>query len=332
MGFDLGLGNMLGSIGGGLLGGIGGAISTAIQNRQNMKLAKYQYEKNLEMWNRENEYNTPSAQRGRMEDAGFNPNLVYGHGSVANTAASAPQYQAPHIQAYTDFGDFGIGQGINSYVSAKLAEANIDKTKQETENLTQYNKIQQQEEILKSLDVVNKRIQNSRDQTELDYLVPYKDLLIDQLGVEVKQAESNLANSQLDYEMKEFGFNLDKLWSGLERWQSYLNQTQDYKIKQVQYKEVESRIKEIFSRIGLNNIQSNKLAAEIPGVVAESDSKVAVKEIQKRAARMGLNLNAEWIPALLGMAMYWGPEAAEFVPDNIPGSKGLKEFMRKVKK
>lgn len=87
--------------------GIFGFGSQAKTNADQMKLAEYQYSKNLEMWNRNNEYNTPSAQRERMEAAGFNPNLVYGHGSVVNTSSSAPQYSAPTLQAYTQFGNFG---------------------------------------------------------------------------------------------------------------------------------------------------------------------------------------------------------------------------------
>lgn len=42
---------------------------------------------NVAMWNAENEYNTPANQMRRFQDAGLNPNLIYGQ---QNTAASAP--------------------------------------------------------------------------------------------------------------------------------------------------------------------------------------------------------------------------------------------------
>lgn len=92
---------------GGLISSIFGKKSQDDTNKANMELAKYQYEKALEMWDKQNAYNTPSAQRQRMEAAGFNPNLVYGHGSVANTASPSPQYQAPTLQAYTNFPNIG---------------------------------------------------------------------------------------------------------------------------------------------------------------------------------------------------------------------------------
>jgi len=60
------------------------------------ELAEYGFNKNLEMWQRANEYNNPKAQRSRLESAGLNPALVYGQGSVTgNTSTATPQYNAP---------------------------------------------------------------------------------------------------------------------------------------------------------------------------------------------------------------------------------------------
>lgn len=57
-------------------------------------LADYSYQKDLEMWNKANEYNSPGQQMQRLESAGLNPNLVYGSGSVAgNTSTQTPKYQ-----------------------------------------------------------------------------------------------------------------------------------------------------------------------------------------------------------------------------------------------
>lgn len=110
---------------GNLVGNLFGFGSQQSANKTNMELAQYQYEKNLEMWNRNNEYNTPLNQRKRMEEAGFNPNLVYGHGSVANTSTSMPTYQAPTISAYTGFSNFGQSL-LDGYLSYQQNKADID--------------------------------------------------------------------------------------------------------------------------------------------------------------------------------------------------------------
>ncbi len=47
------------------------------------EMAQYQNSENLAMWNRNNAYNTPSAQVSRMKAAGLNPSLMYAGGSPA---------------------------------------------------------------------------------------------------------------------------------------------------------------------------------------------------------------------------------------------------------
>lgn len=57
----------------------------------NHKLAQYQHQQNLEMWELQNQYNSPKAQMQRYQDAGLNPNLLYGNISSGNSS-SIPQY------------------------------------------------------------------------------------------------------------------------------------------------------------------------------------------------------------------------------------------------
>lgn len=86
---------------GDLLGGLFGHSQQEAQNEANMELAKYQFDRGVEMWNMQNAYNTPRAQMGRLSEAGLNPNLVYGNGSVVgNTTSNAPEFKAPELQKY----------------------------------------------------------------------------------------------------------------------------------------------------------------------------------------------------------------------------------------
>lgn len=99
----MGLGTTLalGGIGSSLIGGLTSLFGSKSQFNEQQKLINLQYQKNLEQWNRENEYNAPKAQMERLRDAGLNPNLVYGNGNnTAGTAASSPSYglaEAPNI-------------------------------------------------------------------------------------------------------------------------------------------------------------------------------------------------------------------------------------------
>lgn len=87
---------------GGLFGGLGsvisgaiGATSTANSNKANLKINQMNNDFNareaqkardfqLDMWDKENEYNSASSQRKRLENAGYNP---YMSGAQAGTAA-----------------------------------------------------------------------------------------------------------------------------------------------------------------------------------------------------------------------------------------------------
>lgn len=79
---------------------IGSGIS-ARQSRKNTKdtiqaqkeMAQYQWKNDLDMWNRQNVYNSPQAQMSRFKDAGLNPNLIYGQGNAGN-ASTLPKYSS----------------------------------------------------------------------------------------------------------------------------------------------------------------------------------------------------------------------------------------------
>lgn len=56
--------------------------------RYDKELSKYNYDLEVEQWNRANAYNAPSAQMQRYKEAGLNPNLIYSQSNEA--ASSAP--------------------------------------------------------------------------------------------------------------------------------------------------------------------------------------------------------------------------------------------------
>lgn len=84
----------------------GNAMGARRQEAANMRIAKFQHDRNWDMYMTDRAYNTPLAQRQRFEAAGLNPALMYGQGTPGNV--SAPQYpniQAPNLQAiYADLG------------------------------------------------------------------------------------------------------------------------------------------------------------------------------------------------------------------------------------
>lgn len=76
-----------------LLGGGANAFAQGKMNKAtrkwNEKMYALQKSDSLDFWNKQNSYNAPEQQMARLQKAGLNPQLVYGHGATA-TASSAP--------------------------------------------------------------------------------------------------------------------------------------------------------------------------------------------------------------------------------------------------
>ena len=136
---------LFGSIAGGLLG-IGSSAIQNSQNRQNVRetnqmnykinqmnnqfnerMAIQQRNWQQDMWNKENAYNTASAQRQRLEEAGLNPYLMMNGGSAgvassAGAGASASSSGSAVMQPFqADYS--GIGSSIGNIFQYELLQS-----------------------------------------------------------------------------------------------------------------------------------------------------------------------------------------------------------------
>lgn len=66
-----------------------------LQAQMNRELAEYQFDRNLEMWNLNNKYNSASEQMKRMKSAGLNPAVMYGNISPGNSGSPVTYQEAP---------------------------------------------------------------------------------------------------------------------------------------------------------------------------------------------------------------------------------------------
>lgn len=116
-------------------------------NQMNYQIAQDNNAFNERMWNLQNEYNTPSAQRARLEAAGINPYLML-NGSSTGVAESAPSADQSGTQVAPDVGSTiaggynALGTSISSAASQiaqmsfnnDLQQANVAKTTAEAQN------------------------------------------------------------------------------------------------------------------------------------------------------------------------------------------------------
>lgn len=156
-----------GSLGGvaGILG-LAGGLYNAYQDRKTAREntdktiaaqraeAELAYQRNLEMWRMQNDYNSPEAQMARYRSAGLNSHMIYGQGSPGN-ASTPPAYQPPDIQYRYAAGNYGesiaqiiptlmsVGSWIQSMreseVNIRSKETGISKAQQAIDQLSRMN-------------------------------------------------------------------------------------------------------------------------------------------------------------------------------------------------
>lgn len=78
----------------------GNVLTTNMVNAENQTMARKAYEYGLDNWKRETAYNSPIEQVKRLEAAGLNPNLAYGH-LAESKMSSGPDFQ-PFAQEKID--------------------------------------------------------------------------------------------------------------------------------------------------------------------------------------------------------------------------------------
>ncbi|WP_342990022.1 MULTISPECIES: hypothetical protein [Bacteroides] len=83
----------------------------------NLNLAKLQNQWNIDQWNRENAYNSPSAQMARYKAAGLNPDLIYGQ---PNLSAASPEMTSGDGSLPTDVSNLANKRTMLDIVSASL--------------------------------------------------------------------------------------------------------------------------------------------------------------------------------------------------------------------
>lgn len=85
--------------------------------------------RNLKNWRRMNDYNHPRAQMQRLQEAGLNPNLVYGSGANVGNADSVDSTSTPTTSRYQDArmrsAQLDLVQLERDLAEQKLAQARI---------------------------------------------------------------------------------------------------------------------------------------------------------------------------------------------------------------
>lgn len=180
-----------------LLGSALGARSNSKTNKANMELAQYQnewqtrenekaYARAVNMWNMQNEYNSPTQQMARLRTAGLNPNLVYGNGVTGNSAGSTPQYDPAdidraHLTPYRGW-NAGLTDAATTFLAARTNKAQVD-------NMEAQNTLIRQQAATEGLKQANIAASTARSEFDLSQANRLKDVSVARAEAEMAQAQ-----------------------------------------------------------------------------------------------------------------------------------------------
>ena len=234
---------------------ITGGASARKQYQYQSKLMDKQNNFALSMYNMDNRYNSPVMQRARLEEAGLNPNLMYGSGGVSNVSGGAPgsaSGQAPQV-------DYGKpSDAISNVMQYALVNAQTDKMNEETRLAAER---AESEAISRELMLANARLAMSRSLgQDID-----NRFAEDRHWLENEALEYNNSLKKLDFQSYQYRLDLearrvanDNMRVKNQVLQLGLNE----KKLAADLSKIRAEVSEIMSRIPVNNAQQRKIVAD----------------------------------------------------------------------
>lgn len=251
-------------------------------NQAQIDLAKYQADQNLNLWNLNNEYNSPAAQMQRYQDAGLNPNLIYGSGSASagNSSSPAKGFEAPTLQR-ASVNNY-MPQASQLFLNGLQTAMNVRKTAAETDAIYQNVANLKVDNTLKQLNAHYLELRNAKSETEREFWTQ-------QIMADLARTESttmlNWSNSQ----------NVDvnrRLTEALRPMEIELRSAQ-----------VQQALESVKSAKFLNSLQPltrQKLISEIANISLNATGRELENQITRTLINSGINLRGSVLERIVG--------------------------------
>lgn len=232
-----------------------GGASARKQYQYQSKLMDKQNQQQIDFWKMNNEYNTPFNQRARLEQAGLNPDLMYG-GSGNIGQSQMPSAASPGSAPNVDYGSFS--DNLRFAMQAQVMDAQVSKIEHENQLLAEQalNQAEQRELWAAQakeawLRAEHQGIYNRHADTRYFLENETRGLKNTLLGADVNSYETRLRldqqrvandNMRAKVQVLQLGLNEKKLKADMEK--------------------IRAEVAEIMSRIKVNGAQQRKLVAD----------------------------------------------------------------------
>jgi len=264
----------VGAVVGGALPIVGGIVSTLLNNSNtdstNAANRAFQLQQqaqqnayNLDMWNRTNAYNAPSAVMARLKAAGLNPNLVYGQVSGGYAQPAPHSAEVSYVQQPHPAMDLSrpVSEGIRAYNDIRMMSAQTSNLDAQTVNAIADATLRGHQ-----IGLVDAQAANTVADTSL------KSHQADALDAEVrlKAAETNRIQSLLPLDMALESGNIDKVSAEVDKLGAETKFISDDTLGLIARNA--TSMQEAVSRISQNLMNTAKSGAEISQIKAYTDT------------------------------------------------------------
>lgn len=232
-----------------------GSMSARKQYKYQSMLMDKQNQQQIDFWNMNNKYNTPLAQRARLEQAGYNPDLmVSGSGNMVQS--QMPTAASPGSAPNVDYGSFS--DNLRFAMQAQVMDAQVSKIEAENKLLAEQALSQAEQRALWAaqakeawLRAEHQGIYNRHADTRYFLENETRGLKNTLLGADVNSYETRLRldqqrvandNMRAKVQVLQLGLNEKKLKADMEK--------------------IRAEVAEIMSRIKVNGAQQRKLVAD----------------------------------------------------------------------
>ena len=174
------------------IAGISSLASSLIGNAGSKKAQSRANAYNLEMWNRQNQYNHPVQQMARLKQAGLNPNLVYG-GGVSGAAGMADKITPAKAP------DYKMDNPLNSINQF----ANLKQTSAQTDNVKSQTDVNIQEALLKSEQTAKIISETSQNKFDLNLAKELRSTSADLVRENLRKMQAQSSEAMIDVYIKD---------------------------------------------------------------------------------------------------------------------------------
>ena len=179
----------------------------AANRRYNLMLAEKQNRWNLEQWQRNNDYNTPSAVMSRLREAGVNPHMYYSKGNaMGGVSTASPEMTAGAPSSPIDTSGLlqqrTYGDAIQKAMEQSLLTASVRKTNAEARLVDQKRETEEYNTDIFESDAAFRNALNGSS------------LRLTGMEIELKGSQKNLTDGQigmLRYEAAMLQKQMDKI-------------------------------------------------------------------------------------------------------------------------